>query len=203
MDRPVFVFDFGGVLLDWDRRYLYQKIFAGDLAKMEYFLTYICSLEWNLQLDRGYPFDRAVDELVRQHPQWEEPIRAYHLRWEEMLAGPIEPVVAILGAMKKAGFRLFALSNWSGETYQRVRHRFEFFDWFDDTLLSGDVGLVKPEARIFHLFLERNGLRAGRCIFIDDSLPNVETAVRLGFQAIHFRSAGQLKEGLQALGILV
>lgn len=200
---PAFIFDLGGVLLDWDRRHLYRKIFSDDPEKMDYFLTHICSLEWNLQMDRGYPFTLAVEELARQYPEWEEPIRAYYHRWEEMLLGPIEPTVTILRSLKESGYPLYALSNWSAETYRRVRSNFEFFDWFDDLLLSGEVGVIKPDPRIFHLFLERIGRSAVECIYIDDTLPNVEVARQLGFQAIHFRSGEQLKDDLERLGIVL
>lgn len=201
-DLPALIFDLGGVLLDWNRRYLYEKVFAGEPEKMEYFLTNICSLEWNLQMDRGYPFERAIDELSSQYPEWEEPIRAYYSRWEEMLHGAIEPTVAILRSLKREGYPLYALSNWSDQTYRRVQGNFEFFDWFDGILLSGEVGLVKPDLRIFQLFLERIGRTAEECIYIDDTLSNVEVARQLGFQAIHFRSGEQLMEDLERLGIL-
>jgi 2-haloacid dehalogenase len=196
------IFDFGGVLLDWDPRYLYRKFFNGNHEAMERFLADIGFMEWNLQQDKGRPFAVAVAELSAQFPHYADLIRAYDERWEESIAGPIQPTVDILYALKQAGYRLYGLSNWSVETFRRTRNKYAFFDWFEDIVVSGEVRLVKPDPRIYRLTLDRIGRTAQECLFIDDSEANVAVADRLGFKSIRYESPGQLKVELQRLGVL-
>jgi len=196
------VFDFGGVLLDWDPRYLYRKIFAGDLDAMERFLAEIDFYNWNLQQDQGRPFAVAVTELSRQFPQYATLIQAYDERWEESIGGLIQPTIEILRALKQAGLPLYGLSNWSAETFRFFSPKHEFFSWFDDILVSGEVKLVKPDPRIFAVFLERIGRSAAECLLIDDSQANLTVAARLGFKTIHFQSPEQLEAALKQFGLL-
>lgn len=195
--KPVFVFDFGNVLIDWDPRYLYRKLFGSDLQAMENFLREVRFFEWNLEQDAGRPFKEAVAEMCDRFPQYCELIRAYDQRYEESLGGPIWPTVEILRELKDAGYPLYALSNWPAEKYHQVRHKFPFFDWFDDIVISGEVRLAKPDARIFELLLTRIGRPAGECLFIDDSPKNIAVAQSLGFQTIHFQSSEQLRQELE------
>jgi 2-haloacid dehalogenase len=195
------VFDFGGVLLDWNPRYLYRKLFNGDPNAMERFLTEIGFVEWNLQQDKGRPLAVAVAELSERFPQYADLIQAYDERWPESIAGPIQPTVNILYALKQAGYPLYGLSNWSAETFQRVRHRYAFLDWFETIVVSGDVKLVKPDPRIYSVFLERVGRTAGECLFIDDSEANVAVAGQLGFKTIRFESPEQLARELHQRGL--
>jgi 2-haloacid dehalogenase len=197
-----FVFDFGGVLMDWDARHLYRKYFDGDPQAMEAFLAEIDFAGWNRQQDEGRPFAEAVDVLSRQFPQYASLIRLYDERWEESVRGPIQPSVEILARLKAAGYPLYAISNWSLEKYSLIRPRHEFFDWFEQVLVSGEVKVAKPDPRIYQVFLERTGLHAGDCLFIDDSEPNIEVARRLGFQTIHFESPAKLEAALQFRGLL-
>jgi 2-haloacid dehalogenase len=196
------VFDLGGVLVDWDPRYLYRQLFGGDDDAMERFLAEICTSEWNRQQDAGRPFAEAVAELVERHPEHADLIRAYDERWEEMIAGPITASVDLLAALKTASYPVHALSNWSTEKFALVRPRYRFFDWFDEIVLSGEVKLIKPDPKIFALLLERIGRRAQQCVFIDDLDVNVAAARRLGFKAIHFESPHQLGAELRRLRIL-
>lgn len=195
------VFDFGGVLFDWNPRYLYRKFFAGDEGAMERFLEEIEFSEWNLQQDAGRPFSEAVADGCRRHPEHCELIRAYDTRWEESLAGPIQATVEILHGLKQAGYPLFALSNWSMEKFNLVRHKYEFLDWFETIVISSDVRLVKPDERIFTLLLHRIDRTAGECLLVDDSTENILVARELGFNTIHYRSPGQLQGDLCRLGI--
>jgi len=199
---PAIVFDFGGVILDWNPRYLYRKFFNGDLNAMEQFLKEIDFTGWNLEQDKGRPFSEGVAELSEQFPQYADLIRAYDQRWEEAIAGPIRPTVNLLESLKQAGYALYGLSNWSAEKFQIARPRYEFLSWFETIMVSGEVKLVKPDARIYQLFLERIGRTAKECVFIDDSEPNVVVADQLGFKAIHYESPGQLETELKALGLL-
>ena len=189
-------FDLGGVLIDWNREHLYRKMFAGDPAGMAYFLTEICPMSWNLKLDKGYPFAQAVEEKVAEYPAYEAYIRAYHERWEEMVPGDFPDSVALLSALRGRGFGLHVLSNFSAETYPKMERRFDFLCWFDSILLSGDVGLAKPEQEIYELLLERIGYEPGECLFIDDSAENVVGAREVGIDAVQFFSAEGLSRDL-------
>ena len=194
--KPAIVFDLGGVLIDWNPRYLYRKLFAEDEAAMERFLAEVCTSDWNAQQDAGRSFAEATAELVARHPELAEPIQAFFDRWPEMVAGQIAETVAILLELKQADYPLYALSNWSSETYPHARRRFDFFELFDHIVISGEIKLVKPNREIFDHLLAIIERRAAECVFIDDSWPNVESARSLGFDAIHFRSSEQLREEL-------
>ncbi len=195
------IFDFGGVLLDWNPHYLYRKFFDGDHKAMENFLQEIDFSTWNAEQDRGRAFAEGVAVLSEQFPQHAELIRAYPERWEESIGGAIDGTVEILARLKKQGYSLYGLSNWSAETYPRVQHKFEFFGWFEGIVLSGEVKLAKPDPKIYHLLLEKAGVPASECLFIDDSLSNVQAAKALGFRTIHFRSPEQLEAELVVIGI--
>ncbi|MFB3820004.1 MAG: HAD family hydrolase [Candidatus Methylomirabilales bacterium] len=188
---PAVVFDFGGVLLHWDPRHLYRKLFQ-DADAMERFLAEIGFAEWNLEQDRGRPFAVAVAELSRRFPQHAELIAAYEARWEESIAGPIAGSVEVLARLRAAGHALYGLSNWSAETFRRIRPRYAFFDWFLAIVISGEVGLVKPDPRIFRTLLDRVGRPAAECLFIDDGEANIAAATGLGFQTVLFESPEQL-----------
>jgi len=196
------VFDFGGVLIDWDPRYLYRSLFAGREADMEHFLTEICDQAWNEQQDRGRSFADGVAELTARHPDWAEMIAAYDQRWPEMLADSIDGAVAVLRDVKASGRPLYGLTNWSAEKFPVARDRFAFLDWFDGIVVSGEVGLMKPEPGIFEHLCQRFDLVPAATIFIDDNRTNVAAAADLGFQAVHFQSAATLRAGLVACGVL-
>jgi 2-haloacid dehalogenase len=196
------VFDLGGVLIDWDPRYLYRSMFDGDEAAMEAFLAEVTTPEWNQQQDAGRPWTEAIESLSREHPERRELISAFWHRWTETLGEAIEPTVEILDELRRAGLRLFALSNWSAETFPLARPRYPFLEWFEGIVISGEVRLVKPDARIFRHLLERYGLAPGSTVFIDDSETNVQAARRLGMTGIHFRDAPGLRRDLAALGLL-
>jgi 2-haloacid dehalogenase len=200
---PAIVFDLGGVLIDWDPRHLYRQLFDGDEAAMERFLAEVCNSEWNVRQDAGRPFAEAVAELVQRHPEQRALIEAYHLRWPEMVAGPIDGSVEILAELRESGHELHALTNWSAETFALTRPRFAFLAWFESILVSAEVRLIKPDPRIFRLLLERIGREAKACIYIDDSPKNVAAADVLGFDAIHFQGAAALRAGLVRRGLLL
>lgn len=190
------------MLVDWNPRHLYRKLFRGDDGAMERFLEEIGFTEWNLQQDKGRAFSVAVAELVGRFPQHARLIRAYDERWEESIAGPIQASVDLLRPLRRAGLEIHGLSNWSSEKFALARAKYGFFELFDTILVSGDVNLVKPDARIFALLLRRIGRTAQECLFVDDSAPNVMAARSLGFEAIHFSSATQLHEQLRTRGLL-
>jgi len=191
------VFDLGGVLIDWDPRHLYRKLLADDAA-VEEFLATICTPGWNAELDRGRPFAEGVAELVERHPEHAAAIAAYHERWPEMLGGEIPGTVEILAELRAAGVPLYALTNWSAETFLLSRDRFEFLDWFDGLVVSGEERVIKPDPRIFRLLLDRFGLDPGATFFVDDSEANVAAARELGLDAVRFTGPEQLRRDLAA-----
>ena len=191
------VFDFGGVLIEWDPRNLYTRYFPDEPQAMEDFLAEISFMDWNAQQDKGRPFSEAVASLAKQFPHHANLINAYRENWRESITGIIDGTVELLQLLKNEGYLLYGLSNWSTETFGMVRHEFEFFNLFDEILLSGEVKLIKPEPEIFELFLRRIGKPASQCLFIDDSEPNIITARKLGFDTVHFISPEHLKEELE------
>lgn len=201
MPTKAVVFDLGGVLIDWDPRYLYRKL-LDDEAAVEEFLATVCTPEWNAEQDRGRPFAEGVAELVERHPVHAAAITAYHERWPEMLGGAVGGTVEVLAELRAAGVPVYALTNWSAETFGIARERFEFLEWFDGVLVSGEERMIKPDPAIFRLLLDRFGLDPGATFYIDDSPANVAAADRLGFDAVRFTSPAQLRRDLEARGLL-
>jgi haloacid dehalogenase superfamily, subfamily IA, variant 3 with third motif having DD or ED len=196
------VFDLGGVLIDWNPRYLYRTLFDGDDAAMERFLSDVCSPAWNVQQDAGRPWREAVETLARLHPDQRELIAAYDERWPEMLGGSIQGTVEILAELRAAGRRLAVLSNWSAEKFPIARARFDFLDWFEAVVISGDVGVGKPDARIYRHLLARSGFDPRSTAFVDDSAANVAAAAELGMTALVFRDPATLRADLTRLGLM-
>ena len=196
------VFDLGGVLIDWNPRHLYRRLFGEDFNGMERFLAEVCNSAWNERLDAGRSWDEAIAEATALHPEHADLIRAYHERWEEMLGGPLSDSVTILDELRGTGVRLYALTNWSQSTFHHALARYPFLQWFEDIVVSGREGVIKPNPAIFRLLLSRSGIEASRSVFIDDSLKNVEAASVLGFRTIHFCNAVQLRRDLASLGLL-
>jgi 2-haloacid dehalogenase len=201
-DRPTaVVFDLGGVLVDWDPRHLYRSLFD-DEAEMERFLAEVTTPAWNYEQDRGRPFAEAIAELTREHPDQAELIEAYWTRWPETLGEPFHETVEILADLRTTGIRLLALTNWSAETFPFAMPRYPFLAWFEAVIVSGEVELAKPDPAIFQLLVDRHGLEPARTVLIDDSAANIEAATSLGFLAIRFTGAADLRRDLSAMGLL-
>lgn len=196
------LFDLGAVLVDWDPRYLYRPLFKGDDAAMEHFLAEIAPPWWNLEIDGGKSFDQAVAERCAVHPSHAELIALWRDRWEDMLSGEIAGSVDILRELRARGYRLHALTNWSAETFPVARRRFAFLEWFEDIVVSGEVGLIKPDPRIFALAIERCRLEPARTVFIDDNPHNVEAGGKAGLHALRFQDPARLRRDLAGLGLL-
>ncbi len=201
-ELPAIIFDFGGVLLDWNPRYLYRKLFPGDEQAMEHFLAEIKFVEWNHLQDSGRPFSVAVAELCKCYPKYCDLIHAYDERYLESLNGALSGTVEILRRLRAAGFPLFGLSNFNDEKFNLVRPSYDFFDWFRGIIISGKVGLAKPDPRIFQALLAQVERPAEECLMIDDSPANIAAARGLGFQAIHFHNPPQLADELYRRGLL-
>ncbi len=187
------VFDFGGVLMDWNPRYFYRTYFK-DEKQMEYFLSHICNDEWNAEQDRGRSFEEGVRLLQAQYPQYAEPIRLYKDKWGCMLKGEFPRSVDLLKRLKGQGYGIYGLTNWSAETIPLAYSRYDFFALFDGIVVSGEEKIIKPDPRIFEILLERYHLTAGDTLFIDDSRDNIEAAARLGFQTILFDDIDTVSE---------
>ncbi len=200
--RDIAIFDLGGVLLDWNPRHLYRKLFPGDEAGMEQFLATVCTNDWNRGQDAGRPCAEAVRLLTAEHPGKAELIAAYYGRFDEMIAGPIEGAVAILAELRARDTPLYFLSNYSAETYPAALKRFEFLAWFDGGIVSGDVGALKPQPEIYALLLDRFAIDPHRAVFIDDVAANAEGARPSGIHGIQFRDPGALRAELAELGFL-
>ena len=200
--RSVAIFDLGGVLIEWNPRHLYRKLFDGDEAAMEAFLANVCTTAWNERQDAGRTFADGLRELLPRHADKRELIEAFGSRFGEMIPGAIEGSVAVLAELKRRGVPVYGISNWSAETFPPQRERFDFLSWFDDLVISGAVGVIKPDPRIFRILLERNRIDPAAAVFIDDVAANAEAASRLGLHGIHFRSPEQLRRELAAVGLL-
>jgi 2-haloacid dehalogenase len=196
------LFDLGGVLVDWNPRYLYRPLFHGEEEAMEHFLATVCAPEWNHEMDAGKTFAVAVRERQNLFPEHADLIALWKDGWEQMLREPIDESVAILAELRARGHRLLALTNWSSETFPIARTRFPFLSWFEDIVVSGEVKLAKPDRRIFELTIQRAALDPATTVYIDDSLPNIEAARPLGFHAVHFAAPAKLRAELTRLGLI-
>ena len=194
-------FDLGGVLIDWNPRYLYEKLFD-DEAEMERFLSEVTTQEWNAAQDAGRPWSEAVAVLTAKFPDHRDLIDAYHTRWPEMLGEAIHGTVAILDELRARGVRLYALSNWSAETFPVALERYPFLGWFDGIVISGEVGAAKPDVRIFQTLIDRHEIEPSETVFVDDNEPNVIAAAAMGFVALRFHDAERLRGDLVGLGLL-
>lgn len=201
MKIETIIFDLGNVLIDWEPRRLFRKIFA-DEEEMEYFLKNICTSEWNVQQDKGRTLAAATQILVEKYPNYTTEIEAFYGRWEEMLGGAIQPTVDILEELYHAKtHRIYALTNWSAETFPVALRDFPFLKYFEGILVSGDEKMIKPQQEIYKLMCSRYKINPATAIFIDDSLANIKGCEDFGMKGIHFQSATQLKEELRQLGI--
>jgi 2-haloacid dehalogenase len=199
--RSVAVFDLGGVLIDWNPRHLYRKLFA-EASAMEAFLANVCTTEWNQRQDAGRSFADATRELLPAHADKIDLIEAFGRRFDEMIAGEIAGSVEVLSELKARGVPLYAITNWSAETFPPQRERFAFLEWFRGIVVSGMEGVIKPDPRIFRVLFERFGVDPRAAVFIDDVAANAAAAEALGVHGIHFRSPGQLRQELVAAGLL-
>lgn len=195
------VFDIGNVLVDWNPRYLYRKVFT-DEEEMERFLGTVATFEWHREQDRGRSSEEATALLISRHPEYAREIEAYYGRWEEMFGGPIEGSVRLLEELHERGYPLYALTNWSAETFPLTRTWYRFLDLFDEIVVSGELGMIKPDPEIYGVLVERTGLDLATSVFIDDSAPNVRAAEELGFKGVLFEGAEGLRDDLTNLGIL-
>jgi 2-haloacid dehalogenase len=194
------IFDFGGVLVDWNPRHLFKNHFNNE-NYMEWFLENICTDDWNLQQDKGRSLAEATALLQAQFPEFHTQIQRFYGEWETMLKGDIPGSVALLYRLKEK-YKMYGLTNWSDETIDIAYRRFSFFSAFDGIVVSGKEKVIKPDERIYQLLLDRYGIEAHNSVFIDDNIKNIKAAEAIGLNAIHFQNPGQLESALIALNVL-
>lgn len=196
------VFDLGGVLIDWNPDYLYKKIFA-DPAEMKWFYDNVCTPDWNEEQDAGRSLNEATELLVSQFPYHEENIRHYYGRWKEMLNGPIEGTVEVFKELKDSGrYKIYALTNWSQETFPIALERYPFLHWFDGRLVSGEEMTRKPFLDIYEKLIQKFSIDPTKALFTDDNPRNLKPAEQIGMKTIHFKDPVQFRKELVDLGLL-
>ena len=197
------IFDLGGVLIDWNPDYVFLKVFKDDKIKLKEFYEKVCTFEWNENQDAGYPLDKATEDRIKIFPEYEDQIRMYYGKWEEMIGGEIKEVVTILkNLVKENNFRVLALTNWSAETFPIALKKFDFLHLFEGIVVSGTEKTRKPFSDIYEIILNRYNLIATESIFIDDNIRNIKAADKFGIKTIHFKDPLQLKTDLKIIGIL-
>jgi 2-haloacid dehalogenase len=197
------IFDLGGVLIDWNPLYVFHDDYFDTTETRDYFFQHVCTSEWNENQDAGYPIAIATEERIALFPEWENAIRDYYGRWTEMLGGPIHETVDIFSMLKQnTGLKIYALTNWSAETFPIALERFDFLHWFDGRVVSGEEKMRKPFPEFYQLLLDRYNLKAGEALLIDDSLRNVKAGELLGIQCVHFKNATQLKDSLTGFQLI-
>lgn len=192
------IFDFGGVLLDWNPHYLYDPYF-GDVEKAEWFLANICTYPWNAQHDAGKPVAEGTVELIAQYPEWEKEIRMYYDEFEKMLSGQIAGMEDYIKELKGRGFRIYGLSNWSVETFAMIRPKYPILDLMEDMVISGKEKVMKPDAKIYQIALSRFGIKPEESVFIDDNVNNIVGCEAVDIHGIVFKDAGQLRPVFEKL----
>ena len=195
------IFDLGGVLIDWNPRYLYRKVLK-DEEQVSWFLENICTSEWNDEQDAGRSFEEATRDLISKHPDWEVAIRAWYDRWQETIQGAIPETVEILKKIKQSNqYRLYALTNWSAETFPWALDNFEFLHWFEGIVVSGTERTRKPFPEFYKILFTRYNVDPSKALFIDDNIKNVHGANAVGLKTIHFKSPQQLQQELINCGV--
>ena len=196
------VFDLGGVLVDWNPAYVYLEVFDGDRQKVDWFLNNICTHDWNVEQDAGRTLKEATALLVNKYPQYEAWIRIFYDRWEDMLGGPIHETVGLLDQLKNNNkHRLYALTNWSSETFPVALERYAFLKHFEGILVSGEEKTRKPFGKIYDILLDRYQINPVKSVFIDDNYENIVAAEKAHMKGIHYKNSRQLKEALINLGV--
>ncbi|WDF55337.1 HAD family hydrolase [Mucilaginibacter sp. KACC 22063] len=197
------IFDLGAVLIDWNPVYLYRKLFD-DETQMQHFLANITTSDWNEEQDAGRSLHDGTELLISRYPEHEDNIRAFYGRWEEMLGGPIDATVEIFRKLKESGqYKIYALTNWSAETFGIARERYDFLNWFDGIVMSGEEKMRKPFSAFYQILLDRYQVNPSEALFIDDNARNVAAAIKMGIPSIHFTTPEALKEELTSYGIAV
>jgi 2-haloacid dehalogenase len=201
-DIKTIIFDLGGVLIDWNPKYVFHETYFDSIEKRDYFLTHICSPDWNERQDEGRSIVEATEELVNEFPEWETAIRDFYGRWTDMLNGPITDTVEIFRQLKESGkYKTYALTNWQAGLFEIALVRYNFLHWFDGRVVSGEEKMRKPFPEFYQLLLNRYNVKPEEALFIDDNVRNVKAAEGVGIKSIQFESAAALQKELGKLQI--
>jgi 2-haloacid dehalogenase len=195
------VFDVGHVLVDWDIRYLYEKLIP-DPTQLDWFLTHVVTKAWHFEHDAGRDAADTVPELIARHPEHQALIEAYVPRWLETVGRPIAGMFDLVETLHTRDVPLFAITNFSHEFWPRFAALHPVTQRFRDVVVSGAEKVMKPDPKIYAIALQRFGLKAGEALFIDDRLENVQGAAASGFHGHHFTSAAPLREALRDFNLL-
>lgn len=197
------VFDLGGVLIDWNPLYVFDENYFESLSQREHFFKHICTGDWNENQDAGYSISKATEERVKLFPEWEKPIRDFYGRWEEMLGDAIEDTLSLFKRMKeKEVLKFYALTNWSAETFPVALQRFNFLQWFDGLIVSGEEKTRKPFPEFYNILSNRYGVTPVNALFIDDNERNIKAAALLGYHTVHFTSPKLLEDILKNMKLI-
>jgi len=197
------IFDLGAVLIDWNPHYMYRTIFDNE-EEMKNFLTTVTTSDWNEEQDAGRSLDEGTELLIKQFPEHEANIRAFYARWEEMLGEPFWDTVEIFKELKESNnYRIYALTNWSAETFPVALARYDFLNWFDGIVVSGAEKMRKPAPEFYQILLDRHQVKPEEALFIDDNYRNILAAEKLGIKSIHFTSAAELRKELVKSNIII
>jgi 2-haloacid dehalogenase len=197
------IFDLGNVLVEWNPSYVFNDKYFDNPEKLDYFFKNICTPEWNEEQDAGRSIVDATELLIKDHPDWEQPIRDYYGRWTEMLKAPIPGTVQIFKELKESGkYKIYALTNWQSGLFDIALVRYNFLHWFDGRVVSGDEKTRKPFPEFYNRLLSRYHVDPKKALFIDDNLRNIKAAEELGINSIHFKSPELLRKELETRGIL-
>jgi 2-haloacid dehalogenase len=203
MTIKTIIFDLGGVLIDWNPDYLFSKLIPNE-EKRAFFFQNVCTYEWNMEHDAGRPVSEGTALKIAEFPEWENEIRAYYDRWTEMLGEALHDTVEVLKELiAHPDYRVLALTNWSAETFPIALKMFDFLHWFEGIVVSGDEKTRKPYPKIYETLLTRYAVEPSEAVFIDDSLPNIQTAEAIGIHGIHFKNGLELRSALQNLGVKI
>ena len=194
-----FLFDLGGVFFDWDPNHFFKNIFE-KAEERKYFLTEVCSDEWNIQQDAGRTIKEAESELIPKFPHYEKQIKMYYKNHRKMIIGTFEASIEVLKKLKKLNYECYVLSNWSAETFVGMIDDYPFLQFFDGLLISGEDNMMKPDAAIYELAITRFNLIPQETVFIDDKLENIEAAKKLNLKTIHLVDPNKIE--LEMMGMI-
>jgi len=197
------IFDLGNVLIDWNPKHVFNDTYFESEEKRNFFFSDICTMDWNEKQDEGRSIVDATYELIEKYPEWETSIRDYYGRWTEMLGGPIKESIELFRRLKASGrYKIYALTNWQAGLFEIALVRYNFLQWFDGRVVSGEEKMKKPAPEFYQRLLDRYAVRPEEALFIDDSLRNIKAAAAMGIQTVHFQSPEQLRIELEKRELL-
>ncbi len=194
------VFDIGKVLINYDAEIPFRRLIPDESVRL-HFMTNICSPAWNIEQDRGRLWEEAEALLIADHPHHADNIRGFRTFWHEMVPSAIDETVHIMRTLISTGKDVTLLTNFAADTFRQAQDLYPFLMESRGVTVSGEVKLLKPDARIYELHTQNFGLDAAATLFIDDSAANVKGAQDFGWHAVLFTGAENLRGDLQRFGL--